>query len=278
MSQDRDNDSRTGSYNIVDEITGGPSMASPEINTSYSPQIEDDLSSTRTSPEPRLCNPLSGNKESYISDSTGKLCKSLLPIILPRAQKYVAIGYLGSSSNWSFTRRVLSMAHERAYDAPLPANDTSFDGNIYSIGWDGLRSPFTPESTALPSSDYAIYLINAVKFHCGQMFHLFDEQSFMLKFTQFHQTSHDEQTNRSDLWFIHYLLILAFGKAFIVRSNAAHSPPGADLFVWALKRLPDTTFLCAQSVESVEVLCCVALYLQSLDYRCSAYNFVCKPH
>lgn len=182
-------------------------------------------------------------------------------------------GYLGSSSNWSFARRVLSMAYERAYESPLPAKDLSFDGRIYDLGWDGLRSQFTPESIALPSSDYAVYLINAVKFHCGQMFHLFDEHSFMQQFTQFHQTPR-EHANRSDLWFIHYLLILAFGKAFIVRSNAAHSPPGADMFVWALKLLPDTIFMCAQSVESVEVLCCVALYLQSLDFRSSAYNYV----
>ncbi|RDW76925.1 hypothetical protein BP6252_04978 [Coleophoma cylindrospora] len=255
VNQEREDGLPAGSHRVVhpdadtDGIGGAQSIDSPGANY--------EGSSGCTTPEPSLCNPLSDDRERYVSDSTGKPW------------------YLGTSSNWSFARRVLSMAHERVYSLPLPAKDLSFDGKIYDIGWDGLRSPFTPEFTALPSSDYAIYLINAVKFHCGQMFHLFDEQSFMQKFTEFHQTSAEEQHDqRSDLWFIHYLLILAFGKAFTVRSNAGHSPPGADLFVWALKCLPSTVYMCAQSVESVEILCCVALYLQSLDFRCSAYNYI----
>ncbi|KAM3070533.1 hypothetical protein ACMFMF_007988 [Clarireedia jacksonii] len=241
------NDSQAGSYSAKDHIAGGQSITTLEVNS--------DVCSDRGTPEPRLVNPLSGGAQSYTSDSDGKPW------------------YLGSSSNWSFGRRVLSMAHERAFNSSLPSKDLSFDGKTYDIGWDGLRTEATAEPTVLPSSDYAIYLINAVKFHCGQMFHLFDEQTFMEQFTQFHQTPENRE-KRSGLWFIHYLLILAFGKALIVRSNAGQSPPGADMFVWAMKCLPDTVYMCTQSVESIEVLCCVALYLQSLDFRISAYNFI----
>lgn len=184
--------------------------------------------------------------------------------------------YLGTSSNWSFGRRVLVMSHERALGSPLLSDNLLFQSKVYDLGWDGQRSTSSSpdiDPAILPTPDYAIYLINAVKFHCGQMFHLFDEESFMERFTRFHEVSADRST-LMPLWYIHYLLVLAFGKAFLARNNKARRPPGAELFAQAMKLLPDITFLCTDPVESIEILCCAALYLHSLDFRSSAYQLV----
>jgi proline utilization trans-activator len=165
------------------------------------------------------------------------------------------------------------MAYERVVGAPLPTNYMLFDGTMYDLGWNGLRGFVDPDTAILPSSDYAMYLINAVKFHCGQMFHLFEEEIFMRDFSEFHDTSQNPPQPK-DLWYVHYLLILAFGKAFVVRGTPSRTPPGAELFVHAMKLLPDSIFLYTQPVQSVEILCCAALYLQCLDFRCPAYNMV----
>ena len=188
----------------------------------------------------------------------------------------LTIVYLGTSSTWSFGRRVLAMTHERILRAPLSSENLLWEGKVYDLGWDGYRSTSSTsrlDPAAPPSPDFAIYLINAVKFHCGQMFHLFDEESFMQHFSQFHDGSTDKSSIPS-LWYIHYLLILALGKAFVARRSKGRQPPGGDLFVQAMTLLPDVTFLCIDPVETIEILCCAALYLQSLDFRGSAYRYV----
>ena len=165
------------------------------------------------------------------------------------------------------------MAYDRLTGQPAPKQSTSFDGTMYDLGWDGQRDGSAPEEPLLPSADYAIYLINAVKFYCGQMFHLFDERTFMLKFAEFNEvTGHSGKT--AGLWFVHYLILLAFGKVFVSRQNDGRRPRGAEYFVHAIKLMPEVTFLLTQPVEAVEVLCCKALYLQCLDFRSAAYTVV----
>lgn len=166
------------------------------------------------------------------------------------------------------------MAHERFTGQPLPTHSTPFDGTMYDLGWNGLRQGIVPDTTLLPSSDHALYLISAVKFHCGQHFHLFDEASFMQQFSEFQEGPMDASSTQS-LWYLHFLLILAFGKAFVARNNHGRKPPGADFFVQAMRLMPDITYLCTQPVEAVEIFCCAALYLQCLDFRSPAYNHVC---
>ena len=129
------------------------------------------------------------------------------------------------------------------------------------------------DNAILPTTDFALFLINAVKFHCGQLFHLFDEEIFMRNFSIFHDDARGP-SHCPDLWYVHYLLVLALGKAFIVRVGNERRPPGADLFVQGMKLLPDITYLCTQPLESIEILCCAAVYLQCLDFRSAAYNLV----
>ncbi|KAJ9363407.1 Zn(II)2Cys6 transcription factor [Paecilomyces variotii] len=201
-----------------------------------------------------LTNPLSTGPSAYMSAANGRAF------------------YLGTSSNWSFARRVLAMVYEHIYQEPLPTETLLFDGSAYDLGWDGFRTSI-PEEPAIPTTDHAIYLINSVKFHCGQLFHLFDEEEFMRSLYDFYSDS-NSRTSKTNLWYIHFLVILAFGKAFVLRKNDGRKPPGAEFFVLALQLLPDVSVLCKEPVISTEILCCIALYLQSLDFRHSSHQYI----
>ena len=96
--------------------------------------------------------------------------------------------YLGTSSNWSFARKVLCMLHEHVYHSPLPTGSLLFDESAYDLDWDGSRTTVSPEIPMTPTLDFSIYLINAVKFHAGQLYHLFDEKTFMSSTRTLHTT------------------------------------------------------------------------------------------
>ncbi|KAK2004418.1 fungal-specific transcription factor domain-containing protein [Colletotrichum falcatum] len=182
--------------------------------------------------------------------------------------------FLGSSSNWSFSRQVLSVAHEHICQSPLPTDSLLFDGCAYDLGWNGSRTTQNLDSRSIPSYDYAIFLINAVKFHCGQMFHLFEEEEFMGNMKTFYSKSSTDKAEGDSLWYIHFLVVLAFGKSLVQRKNQGKRPAGAELFVRALQLLPDATALCKQPIASTELLCCMAWYHQALDFRHAAHNLM----
>ncbi|KAK7416873.1 hypothetical protein QQX98_004931 [Neonectria punicea] len=202
-----------------------------------------------------LTNPLSTGQSSFLRSASGRAY------------------YLGTSSNWSFCGRVLSMTHEYVYHSPISTSTILFDGSAYDLGWDGSRTALGPDTHPLPSLDHAIYLINTVKFHCSQVFHLFDEESFMKYMYDFYADP-SVQPCAADLRHIHLLLILAFGKALVENNYQAKRPPGAEYFVKALRLMPSIHILFQEPILSTEVLCCIALYFQCLDYRHSAYNFI----
>ena len=170
------------------------------------------------------------------------------------------------------------MTHERLTGSPLfPDPDRLlFDDHVYDLKWDGNKANL-PEDifdiSTLPAPDFSKYLINSVKFHCGQLFYLFDENRFMEQFTSFQQNPTDKARS-SPLWFCHYLLILAFGKSFVVQSARSKSPPGAEHFVQAMQCMPDFTFFDGDPIEKIQVLCCAALYLQCVHSRGPAYRMV----
>lgn len=164
------------------------------------------------------------------------------------------------------------MVYEHIYREPLPTDTLLFDGSTYDLEWDGSRNT-PPETPVMPTIDHAIYLINSVKFHCGQLFHLFDEEDFMRSLYDFYSEPKG-QTLKNSLWYIHFLVILAFGKAFVLRKNERRRPSGAEFFVLALQLLPDIRILSRDPIMSTEILCCIALYLQSLDFRSTAHNYV----
>ncbi|KAL6238681.1 hypothetical protein BDW75DRAFT_246760 [Aspergillus navahoensis] len=228
---------------------------------------ENDLSSPRRDDDPAdfrysqnledadLTNPLSTGPSAFTTSLTGQTF------------------YLGTSSNWSFARKILGMTHEHLFNSPLPTDSLLFEGSTYYLGWDGLRTTVYAEAPIVPTLDYSIYLINAVKFHAGQLYHLFDEGIFMGGLYAFYEDP-QQQMATDGLWYIHYLVIVALGKALVVQRSRDTRPAGCEFFTRALQLLPDTTHLARDSTIATEILCGVALYLQALDHRNSAYNFI----
>ncbi|KAI5456774.1 hypothetical protein BGZ63DRAFT_366255 [Mariannaea sp. PMI_226] len=211
------------------------------------------------SPEIRsLTNPLSTGASVFMTSDSGRLY------------------YLGVSSNWSFTRRIVNLAHEFVYKSALPSPGLIFDGETYDIEYETDTLPIDVNSASLPTQDYAIHLVNSVKFHCCQLFHLFDDDEFMGLLHEFYAEPERKAqvAKEKNLWYIHFLLILAFGKAFVSKRSRGKRPPGVEYFIQAMQLLPNTIVLTREPLQSTEVLCCIALYLQCLDHRISAYNFI----
>ncbi|OJJ72082.1 hypothetical protein ASPBRDRAFT_675005 [Aspergillus brasiliensis CBS 101740] len=177
-----------------------------------------------------------------------------------------------TASSSSFVRRVLSVVHEHVHKVPLPSEALALERTAYDLGWDGSRTDPIPESPVIPSLDHAKYLINSVKFRCGQLYHLFDDSDFMKSLYNFY--SEDKQTRTRGLWYIHFLLIIAFGKMFTQVKIHERRPPGIDYFVRALQNLPDHTLLYSSPMISTEILCCIALFYQSLDCRSASHSYV----
>ncbi|KAJ5249197.1 hypothetical protein N7468_000648 [Penicillium chermesinum] len=207
-------------------------------------------------PASGLTNPLSSGPPAFMSTENGRTF------------------YLGTSSNWSFTRRILSLTHEHIYQEPLPTGALLFDGTAYDLGWDGLRGTQGPDGVSVPTHDHAMYLINTVKFRCGQLYHLFEESAFMGGLAEFYAQPEPQLKATESLWYIHFLLMLAFAKGFVQHKPQGNRPPGADFFVKALGLLPDITVLHQEPIESCEILCCIALYLHAIDCRSSAHVYI----
>jgi proline utilization trans-activator len=66
-------------------------------------------------------------------------------------------------------------------------------------------------------------------------------------------------------------MIMAFGKAFVLRTGEGRKPPGVESFVQAMKLLPDVSRLWTDAFTTAEIFCCAALYLQCVDFRYGAY-------
>ena len=148
------------------------------------------------------------------------------------------------------------------------------DGTAYPLDWTSSPSG-TITKEDMPSLDYALYLMNTVKFHVSQLYHLFDEEIFLQGLYAFYDSSSQAELVQMKLWYCQYLLIIALGKAFLVQKNySEESPPGAEFFVRAMKLLPDVTELYQDALLSIEILCAISLCLQSFDHRNTAYTYV----
>lgn len=162
--------------------------------------------------------------------------------------------------------------HLRQHDSPeMPLNP---DGHALNLGWPSVGDIGPLSMERLPSLDYALYLTNTVKFHLGQMYHLFDERTFMQDLHQFYsQGPRREPLPERRCWYIHYLLVMAFGKA-LLSGCVGEQPVGSEFASRAIKLLPDSFGLYQDPILSIEILSCLALYLQSIDHRNSAYLYV----
>ena len=223
----------------------------------------------------KVFNLLSTGQSKYVRDLAGNPRKFRPSLRMVANRLTGHLDYLGHTSNWSLTIRLLhlTLTHQAGRNCPFPSAAQHIDATTYELGWSGLRTTIMPDIRELPSLDYALFLTNAVKFHTGHIFHLFDELSFLTRLHDFYGNP-VERIHTTGLWFIHFNVIMALGKAFTGTKRRGSVPPGASLFMMALTMLPDYCYLWRHPSTSAELLCSMALYLQSIDWRTSAHDMV----
>ncbi|PWY87950.1 Zn(II)2Cys6 transcription factor [Aspergillus sclerotioniger CBS 115572] len=211
-----------------------------------------------------------------ISDFTCNIWTSPFPLPTPvikdtrRPSKRNWI-WLAPASPWSFTTRLTLMMTERlGLNSDTGSSEIYLDGDIYPLEWNDL-----PESAALadlPSLDYALHLFNVAKLHLGQTYRFLDEESFNAHILAFYDAK-AEKPAEPRMWFVQFLLILAFGKAFLSRPNG-HDPPGSKFFVRAMSHMPKSPSTGRDSLMVIETLALAALYLYSIDHRENAHMHI----
>ncbi|KAE8316587.1 fungal-specific transcription factor domain-containing protein [Aspergillus transmontanensis] len=145
------------------------------------------------------------------------------------------------------------------------------DGDIYPFVWDRATASEPFDTSGLPSVDYALYLFNIVKFHLGQMYRFFDEDTFVSQMHEFYASDAAEKASKPRFWFVQFLLVLALGNAFVSRPRNQSSPPGAKFFARAMSIMPNHTSTGKDSLLAIEALALAGLYLYAIDHREAAH-------
>ena len=154
---------------------------------------------------------------------------------------------------------------------------TNEESRAYPLSWGSAGFDDPANFSNLPSADHALYLINGIRFHVGQLYHLFDERRFMEPFYELYEAP-AEVARKNKIWYVQFLTILGLAKALVVQpSSGAATLPGSDLFLRAMSLLPDTSYLFSDALTAVETLCAISLYFQCADLRNSAYVYVRHP-
>ncbi|KAL5362581.1 Zn(II)2Cys6 transcription factor [Aspergillus floccosus] len=169
--------------------------------------------------------------------------------------------WLAPLSVWSFTARLTLMLTESLH-LEGPCNTPGFlDYDVYPLEWRPAPLDVPQDISGLPSVDHALYLFQTVKFHLNS-YRLFDEEAF--------------KAAESRLWFVQFLLILAFGDAFLLRTKSPQECPGSRYFTRAMSLMPDHAYLWKDSLSAIEVLGLAGLYLYAVDHRESAHVYVAQ--
>ncbi|KAJ0356146.1 hypothetical protein COL154_011080 [Colletotrichum chrysophilum] len=138
--------------------------------------------------------------------------------------------------------------------------------------WKPLGINEEPDVSNLPPFDYAMFLFNTAKFYLGAVFYLIDEKLFMKNLHEFYDDP-AAKASSSRLWYAQYLLILAFGKAFVVSQSSSHTgPAGVQYATRAMSLLPDLSGLEPDTISSIQALALAAVYFQCLDMRLAAFQ------
>lgn len=182
--------------------------------------------------------------------------------------------YMGPSSSWSFCRRVLALLGEQVPEANHPPDPWHMDGTLFTLKWRPLPVDETPDLAGLPPMDHGLYLIHTAHFYFGPLFYIIDEVAFIRSLHEFY-TNPEERVSSMRLWFAQYLLIVAFGKAFLAPNRPPNAPPdGYQYASRAMALMPDMSGMDANPLQRIETLTLAAIYLQSVDMRVSAFQHV----
>ncbi|KAH0591670.1 hypothetical protein MHUMG1_10580 [Metarhizium humberi] len=152
----------------------------------------------------------------------------------------------------------------------LPQN--VLDTEVYEFPWPSF-SASEINISGLPSLNHALYLFTTVKFHLGQTYRLFDEVEFESEIKDFYANA-VQNVSEYRVWFIKFLLVLAFGTAFHTSHTTAQEPPGARFFSRAMALMPGPGCMWKESMLGIEILAMAGLYLFCIDDRESAHCYL----
>ncbi|ENH69533.1 hypothetical protein FOC1_g10011890 [Fusarium oxysporum f. sp. cubense race 1] len=181
--------------------------------------------------------------------------------------------YMGPASSWAFCRRVLALVGKHLPEAnnePLPWH---LDGVAFRLQWRPLMPDEPPDISNLPPSDYAYFLIQTARFYLGPLASLIDEAEFLQHFKELYQDASAKAAS-CKLWYAQYLLMIAFGKAFLGGKSPDGSPPGYQYAARAMPLMPELAGIALDPVLSAQALTLAAIYFQSIDMRVAAYQHI----
>jgi hypothetical protein len=156
-------------------------------------------------------------------------------------------------------------------------NNESFpwhlDGVAFRLQWKPLMPDEPPDVSNLPPSDYALFLIQTARFYLGPLASLIDETEFIRHIRELYEDA-SAKASSCKLWYAQYLLMLAFGKAFLSGRSPDGSPPGYQYAARAMQLMPELAGIALDPVLSAQALTLAAIYFQSIDMRVAAFQHV----
>lgn len=187
----------------------------------------------------------------------------------------VNTGYMGPASSWAFCRRVLALVGKHLPEANNEPPPWHLDGVAFRLQWRPLMPEEHPDISNLPPSDYAFFLVQTARFYLGPLASLIDETEFLQHFKELYQDA-STKASTCKLWYAQYLLMIAFGKAFLGGKSADGSPPGHQYAARAMPLMPELAGIALDPILSAQALTLAAIYFQSIDMRVAAYQHVSK--
>ncbi|RSL61635.1 hypothetical protein CEP53_005023 [Fusarium sp. AF-6] len=182
-------------------------------------------------------------------------------------------GYMGPASSWAFCRRVLALLGKNLPEANNESFPWHLDGVAFRLQWKPLMPDEPPDVSNLPPADYALFLIQTARFYLGPLASLIDETEFIRHFRELYEDA-SAKASSCKLWYAQYLLMLAFGKAFLSGRNADGSPPGYQYAARAMQLMPELAGIALDPVLSAQALTLAAIYFQSIDMRVAAFQHI----
>lgn len=126
----------------------------------------------------------------------------------------------------------------------------------------------------LPTQEYAEYLINTVYFYFDSLYYLFDKAAVLTRLADFYSTDIDYIEHYTQLWHLQLIVIFAIGKSILARGAEKSGPVGALLFSRAVEAFPDNHRFYQDPTLSIEILILFALFMQAMDLRLAAQQYV----
>lgn len=180
---------------------------------------------------------------------------------------------MGPASSWAFCRRVLALLGKNLPETNNESFPWHLDGVAFRLQWKPLMPDEPPDVSNLPPSDYALFLIQTARFYLGPLASLIDETEFIRHIRELYEDA-SAKASSCKLWYAQYLLMLAFGKAFLSGRNPDGSPPGYQYAARAMQLMPELAGIALDPVLSAQALTLAAIYFQSIDMRVAAFQHV----